>query len=282
MSEFKFACPVCGQHITADSATSGGQLECPTCFRNIVVPQAPATPDTKLILSAAQVESRRTSGLEAMPKQPKRRGSPSLLVRIPILVMILILASTVAWFTRDHLFQLFQSDRSALPGTNLVPATPEGCTLDLTNAPSQESRVTGRILGIKFNCDMVTFDGGILSFLQNPGLPSERRVTISLYARRPETLADKTFEIPHNRIGPRPKVMLEVRHVGEVPSTRTLGENYALRMEFEAITEARLPGRIYLAISDEEKSYINGRFDAQIIIQAKEALKQPTNASPKP
>src|SRR6187455_1535332 len=110
MSEFKFACPVCGQHITADSATSGGELECPTCFRKIVVPQAPATPDTKLILSAAQVESRRASGLEAMPKRPKRRGSPSFLVRIPILVMILILASTAAWFTRDHLFQLFQSD----------------------------------------------------------------------------------------------------------------------------------------------------------------------------
>ena len=43
MSEFKFACPVCGQHITADSSTSGGQIECPTCFQKIVVPQAPAS-----------------------------------------------------------------------------------------------------------------------------------------------------------------------------------------------------------------------------------------------
>ena len=52
MSEFKFACPVCGQHITADSANSGGQLECPTCFRKIVVPQAPEAADPKFILAA--------------------------------------------------------------------------------------------------------------------------------------------------------------------------------------------------------------------------------------
>ncbi len=54
MSEFKFACPVCGQHITTDSGSSGKSIECPTCFRKIVVPQAPASEETKLILSAAQ------------------------------------------------------------------------------------------------------------------------------------------------------------------------------------------------------------------------------------
>ena len=59
MSEFKFACPVCGQHITAHSSTSGGQIECPTCYRKIVVPQAPEAGDSKLILSAAQVAKAR-------------------------------------------------------------------------------------------------------------------------------------------------------------------------------------------------------------------------------
>src|SRR5439155_13404848 len=55
MSEFKFACPVCGQHITADSATSGTRLDCPTCFQKIIVPQAPASAGSKLIVSAVQV-----------------------------------------------------------------------------------------------------------------------------------------------------------------------------------------------------------------------------------
>jgi hypothetical protein len=121
----------------------------------------------------------------------------------------------------------------------------------------------------------------MLSFFQNAGLPSERRVTISLFAHRPERLTDKTFEIPHDRTGPRPRVSLEVRHAGEAPTTRTLEQNYALKMEFEEITEAHLPGRIYLAVSDQEKTYITGRFEAQIIYRKREAPKPPTNAAPK-
>ena len=42
-------------YTVADSSISGKHLECPTCFQRIVVPQAPASDDTKLILSAAQV-----------------------------------------------------------------------------------------------------------------------------------------------------------------------------------------------------------------------------------
>ena len=81
MSEFKFACPVCGQHITADSSTSGGQIECPTCFQKIVVPQAPGVQDTKFILSATQVAKPRPTSADAAsqlgPLQPL--SSPHLL-----------------------------------------------------------------------------------------------------------------------------------------------------------------------------------------------------------
>src|SRR5512143_3766686 len=74
MSEFKFACPVCGQHITADASTTGGQIDCPTCFQKIVVPQAPASPDTKLILSAAQVAKARPASPEAALLDPGPPG----------------------------------------------------------------------------------------------------------------------------------------------------------------------------------------------------------------
>ena len=53
MSEFKFTCPVCGQHIAADSTASGAQIECPTCFQKIIIPQAPRA-DSRYILSATQ------------------------------------------------------------------------------------------------------------------------------------------------------------------------------------------------------------------------------------
>ena len=281
MSEFKFACPVCGQHITADAASSGGQVECPTCFRKIVIPQAPADPDSKFILSAVQADSRKPAGSEIIPLQHQPRRKPTLSASVLALLVTLTLASTAAWLLRDKLFQQTRSSLGPLPATNSTSAPPEGWTLDLTNASLAESKVTGRILGVRFNCEKVKLEGGVLSFFQNAGLPSERRIAISLFAHRPGRLAGKTFEVPHNRTGPRPKVVLEVRHAGETPRTRTLDQNYALRMEFGGIAEERLAGRIYLAVSDEEKSLINGRFDAQIVPPAREAPRQPANTAPK-
>ena len=58
MSEFKYACPVCGQHIKCDSLQSGSVMECPTCFQKITVPQAPATSDSKLIITGKKAGER--------------------------------------------------------------------------------------------------------------------------------------------------------------------------------------------------------------------------------
>ena len=58
MSEFKYACPVCGQHIKCDSSQTGTVMECPTCFQKITVPQAPATADSKLIITGTKVGER--------------------------------------------------------------------------------------------------------------------------------------------------------------------------------------------------------------------------------
>jgi DNA-directed RNA polymerase subunit RPC12/RpoP len=63
MSEFKYACPVCGQHIKCDSSQAGTVMECPTCFQKITVPQAPEGQDQKFILTGSRVEDRRTPTL---------------------------------------------------------------------------------------------------------------------------------------------------------------------------------------------------------------------------
>jgi hypothetical protein len=43
MSEYKFYCPQCGQHILCDTGHSGMQINCPICQQKITVPQATAT-----------------------------------------------------------------------------------------------------------------------------------------------------------------------------------------------------------------------------------------------
>ncbi len=58
MSEFKYACPVCGQHMMCDSSQAGTVMECPTCFQKITAPHAPASEDQKLILTGTKVGER--------------------------------------------------------------------------------------------------------------------------------------------------------------------------------------------------------------------------------
>src|SRR5262245_53384917 len=44
MSDMKFSCPTCSQHIACDIAWAGHPIACPTCQNQIVVPQPPAAP----------------------------------------------------------------------------------------------------------------------------------------------------------------------------------------------------------------------------------------------
>src|SRR6266536_1965425 len=106
MSEFKFACPVCGQHITADSSSSGGQIACPTCFQKIIVPQAPANPDSKLILSAAQVGKPRPVGTNGEQLASEHSGDHRKSLVATIALVIVVCAAGEATFAfRDKIFK---------------------------------------------------------------------------------------------------------------------------------------------------------------------------------
>ncbi len=41
MSEFKFSCPHCEQHLQCEEQHSGRQIQCPKCNHLIVVPSVP-------------------------------------------------------------------------------------------------------------------------------------------------------------------------------------------------------------------------------------------------
>jgi hypothetical protein len=66
MSEFKFACPHCQQHLACDEQFSGRQIQCPGCNHLIKIPPAPG--------KTKQYEP--TSGMTwetFIPKQPPKK-----------------------------------------------------------------------------------------------------------------------------------------------------------------------------------------------------------------
>src|SRR6185436_7314787 len=122
MSEFKFACPVCGQHITADSSASGSRLECPTCFQKIIVPQAPSSQDSKFIISAAQVGKPRptpTAGGEQAPSAGMSAGKKSILATAAFFV-VLCAAGITAYAFRGKLFKPAASDETTEATNNVA------------------------------------------------------------------------------------------------------------------------------------------------------------------
>ena len=86
MSEYKYACPVCGQHMRCDSSQAGTVMECPTCFQKITAPQAPAAgDDQKFVLTGTKV------GERPLPKAVESRpGVVPVEKRFPIWILILI------------------------------------------------------------------------------------------------------------------------------------------------------------------------------------------------
>lgn len=54
MSAFKFNCPPCGQHLSADSSMVGREVVCPKCSGRFIVPEPPAS---RPQISPAKAES---------------------------------------------------------------------------------------------------------------------------------------------------------------------------------------------------------------------------------
>jgi regulation of enolase protein 1 (concanavalin A-like superfamily)/DNA-directed RNA polymerase subunit RPC12/RpoP len=102
MSEFKYACPVCGQHIKCDSSQTGSVMECPTCFQKITVPQAPATQDSKLIITGIKVGERPAPNIpEYRPVAPETKFPVAAAL---VLLVVLVAAATGAYFFGGKLF----------------------------------------------------------------------------------------------------------------------------------------------------------------------------------
>ena len=233
MSEFKFACPVCGQHITADSKTSGGQIECPTCFQKIVVPQAPASNHTKLLLSAVQVGKPRPSSTDAGSQlEPLRTASPhgSLLATIAFLV-ILCAAGAALFVFRDRIFKAVRAPApagtDALPqpavpialNTNYPIPTNITWTLDLTNAAFPETVAAGSVHGSGFLCERAILRGGLFSLSQGKSWPWDLAIALNLFARQGEELSGKTLQVDPDRTRV-PSVVLRWKDAGQQPQAR--------------------------------------------------------------
>src|SRR5262245_2871553 len=190
MSEFKFACPVCGQHITADSRSSGSQLDCPTCFQKIIVPQAPASGNSNLILSATQVGKPRPVQKDLSQSEgpaPERRLS---FISFLFWGLLVIGAAVAGFVFRERIVAIVRGyssgSKAQVKGssehhypipTNFV------WTLNLNNMTFPEETASGGIRGQGFMCEHATLQGGNLTLRQGKSRQPDLGITVQLFAK---------------------------------------------------------------------------------------------------
>lgn len=270
MSEFKFACPICGQHITADSKDTGSQIACPTCFRKIVVPAAPASEESKFVVATSEANKPRppqsNPQLEGIPAAPGKSAFPAGLL---LLLVLVCGAGATLYLLRGKLFHSKGPGSQAADGktgsetagtfTNYTG--PSRWSLELSNAVIPEATASGAIHDKAFTTDRATISGGNLTLRMGRSGPIELGLSIYFFSRRPEELAGKSAEVkPSDSIAPR----VVLHWVESRRESKTFHNGYAMKIEFGPKEGNAIPGKIFLSTPDESKSWIAGTFRAEI------------------
>jgi len=276
MSEFKYACPVCGQHISCDSSQAGTQMECPTCFQKITVPQAPAEGDQKFILTGTKKSERPIPTLPEDAPAPAA-GKKSLLTTVALVFVVLICAAGAAVFAfRGKIFKSGGGENptvatpaavtnkiAARPAVVAPPASDTNWMLDLsamTNFP--DATAAGRIHGQDFVIERAFLQNGTLTLRAGRGGPVNFGLQINFGGAQPEALAGQSLNIQTNA----PMAARITLHWmdGNEPAMEDLEGGYAMRLNFGDVNGNRISGKIYFCAPDELKSYVAGTFNAQI------------------
>lgn len=287
MSEFKFACPICGQHITADSKDTGSQIPCPTCFRKIVVPQAPASEDSKFVVSASEVNKPRptpatTPPLEGMQRAPEKTSIPAIAL---IVLLVLVGGAGAAVFAfREKIFHsklpaeeatggksenetpevITQPAQALYTGTNLW-------TLDFSDIQYPDAPAAGAIHQRAFTLDRAIISASNLTLRVGSSGSIELGLNIYFFNRQAEELSGKTAEVkPADTTAPR--VVLHWKDAKRTSATFRNG--YAMKVEFGPAANGSLPGKIFLCLPDDSKSWVAGTFRAEI--------RKPSPPKPRP
>ena len=283
MSEFKFACPVCKQHMMCDTLQGGSVMECPTCFQKVIAPQAPAA-DSKYILTGTKVsEKKNVFRVLGLP-----RASASVEKTIPLKDFIFILA--VCLVAEAGLFLLYISHKT--PGTPQTlpqpvhavvakrtpapspqpeptplpqpaqPVNPATWLPDLSAATIPNSQAAGQIHELDFTVTRSVFWDGSLTMRTVERGPLLFGISIGFPGMQAEALAGKSINITTNA---DQAAAVSMRWLDDDQQQKeSFTNHYAMRLEFGQLRGNTMPGKIYLCLPDEEHSYIAGTINVEI------------------
>lgn len=295
MSEFKFACPICGQHITADSKDTGSKIQCPTCFRKIVVPQAPTDAESKFVISAREADKPRPPQptipeLDPIEKTSQKTAIPIVLIALFVLVCG---AGATVYALRGKIFHSKPgqpvADSGDSEGTGTQARTQNQAppllqytgtnlwTLDLSNATLPETTLAGSLHHLAFTLDRATLTGSNLTLRVGHSGQVELGLSIYFFNRQAEELSGKAAEVkPADPTAPR--VVIHWKDTDR--HSETFHKGYAMKIEFGPAANNAIPGKLFISLPDDAQSWIAGTFRAEIHKPSPPKPKAPKPSQP--
>jgi hypothetical protein len=152
-------------------------------------------------------------------------------------------------------------------------------TMELSKAVIPEQTVSGNIHGNGFLCEKAVLQGGTLSLRQGKVWPPDLGISIHLFVQQAEDLSGKTLVVQPKRPPPIPQVVLRWKDDQKQPVTDHFDSGYALKVVFGQPADGRMPGRIYISLPDDSRSFVAGTFDA-VIRKPQPPKLQSTSAKP--
>jgi hypothetical protein len=286
MSEYRFACTSCGQHLTALPGHAGMLIKCPACQAEFRIPPPPG-PAAGLPLGAPPPMASAPPPIAGVvpplrPQAPPSRSSNrgliiGLVVGACVLVMLGMFAVGAIFFVRavKHEVRQQQSMTPVLPPTVQTeePSTSppmvkdQQVATDPATVEIPDTPVSGTLQGTGFTLTQAKLElaGKMLKLSEGAGFIPDKQFLIFLFNAGNSPLEGKVILVPDpDQTGyqPRPHIHLRWKE-GNTSKSAVLMENYTLRLEFNNKTGNDLTGKIYLEAPERFNTKIEGTFKAE-------------------
>lgn len=134
---------------------------------------------------------------------------------------------------------------------------------DVSKTEVPEVPAQGMINGRKLVVEKATISSaGILTLRQGKEFFADLEFMIFTFVHDEEKLPGTTFNLaPSKEFGPH----IYVKHMAEgdrIPKSEVFMNDYTLKLELGEETEKGIPGKIYLCVPDDKKSFVAGTFTA--------------------
>jgi tetratricopeptide (TPR) repeat protein len=146
---------------------------------------------------------------------------------------------------------------------------------DLKDAEIPGVPARGMINGEVFMAESSKFENGILTFHDGKDFLQSHAVTVFLFLKG-ESPDGKSYNIESSSGFGSPHVHMKWRQKNsKTPKSRVFMKGYSMRLEFGKTQDGKLPGKIYLCMPDEMRSYLAGSFTA--IVKKEEKTERPAS-----